>query len=67
MGLRIYLRHWIDLGPHWLSKEDYQSIFADNLEGLVELLEEDSHTVLDDAGGLRRLIERAEWIESWNE
>jgi len=63
MGLRIYIKHYIDLGDSWMGKEDFESDYADNLPALIELLQEDYGAVLDDAGGLETLVQSAEWRE----
>lgn len=35
MGLRIYIKHYIDLSLPWMNKEDYERHYANDLTSLV--------------------------------
>ena len=64
MPLKIYLRPHVILSDRWMNKEDWDEVYADNLEALRELLvSEDLSAFIDDAGG-PEIIQRAEWVST---
>lgn len=50
-------------GDTWMSAQEWDEEFKDNLPALVELLNEDWMSVIEEAGGLEGLIVSAEWQE----
>jgi len=64
MGIRITLRKTVCLDDTWCSKEDFDEVFRGNKPALVELLNEDIISFLEDCGGIDGLIESFEWVKS---
>ena len=64
MGIRITLSKTVCLDDTWCSKEDFDDVFKGNKASLVELLNEDIISFLENCGGIDGLIESFEWVES---
>ena len=56
-----HLKPTITLEYGWISKQEWDEIFKDDLNSLIELLEEDWVAVFDEIDGLGGLIIGAEW------
>ncbi len=48
----------------WISREEWDEVFKDNLPALMGLLNEDWLAVIEEAGGLEGLIVSAEWVDA---
>ena len=61
MPVRVYIKHYIDLDSTWLSKEDFEAEYADDLPAFKEFLMEDVSAFLEASGVLEEFIQSAEW------
>ena len=64
MPLEIILHKKIILGDIWLNKDNWDNDMNRSKEGLVELLNEDITSFIEDeCGGIGELIKSMEWVE----
>ena len=63
MPLRVYIKHHIDLDDTWLSKEDFEAAYADDLPALRDFIMEDLLAFIEASGVLEEFIQSAEWYE----
>ena len=61
--LEITIEAKVVLPDYWMSKEEWDSAFKDDLDALIELFEEDTITLLEDCGGIKGLLKSARWVE----
>ena len=50
--IRLYLRKYVDLGPDWMRKEEWEDAFKGHEDVLVDFLNEDLSSFWEDVGGL---------------
>ena len=63
MPLRVYLKGQVDLDDFWLDKEAWFKDMKQDKTFLVDFLNEDLTTFLEEAGGLLRLVTKAVWVD----
>jgi len=64
MPLEIILHKKITLDDTWLNKDNWDNDMNRSKEGLVELLNEDITSFIEDeCGGIGELIKSMEWVE----
>lgn len=64
MSIEITIAKTFRMGDWFADKEDWDTLYADNLPLLVEMLEEDgANCIPDEAGGLAGIIVSARWVE----
>ena len=61
MPIRVYLKSYIDLDDTWVDEKTYKERFANNIELLRKLLDEDLGSVFD-AGGGAEIFQSSEWV-----
>ena len=66
MPLKLILKREVVLNdPHdvWIDFDAWREYYEDNLNGLVELFEEDIDLLLRQVGGLVGIIEDVQWVD----
>jgi len=63
MGLVVKLSKDVELSDIWSDRKDYEACYKDNLPALLELLEEDILSFIDEAGGLASIVTASYWKE----
>ena len=61
MAIRVYLKSFITLDDTWVDEKTYKERFANNIELLRKLLDEDLGSVFD-AGGGAEIFQSSEWV-----
>ena len=61
MPIRVYLKSYITLDDTWVDEKTYKELYADNIELLRKLLNEDIGSVFEDGGGVE-IFESSQWV-----
>lgn len=64
MPIKLIIHKEVILPDYWASKEEWDMLHSGELDGtLMDLLNEDVSSIIEECGGLEGLIQSMEWVE----